>query len=485
MAKLRAVNPATGKILGEVKISTKDEIEKAVVKAKNAFPDWRQLSLAKRGKLILRWASLIEKNQEKLAKLITQEMGKPLREAEDELKEGVELLQYVVEEGNRVLVDEVLLPKLSQKKIKEMERKGIEDKLKYLATSDAEVISVMRYDPVGVVGVIKPWNYPLSVPIMGIAPALLTGNCVLFKPAEEVPLFSQELTNLAWQAGVPKEVMQLLQGRALTGAMLVDSQIDMISFTGSTAVGKEIAKKCSQRLLKYVLELGGSSPALVLNDADLDQAVSQVVSGRFTNCGQICSAIKRVLVEQSVANRFISKLAKQIRDLRVGDPLDKKSDLGPLVSEKQLKKLQAQVTKAIIQGGRIIVGGRRLYDEPFNKGWFHEPTLMIHVQPKMAIMQEEVFGPVLPVCEVENLDQAIEYANLNPYGLTASVFTSSRLKAERVMHEVVAGTIYVNETGGKWGMAPWSGLKDSGFGVGGSQHGIWEFCHKRHILVKA
>ena len=482
MAKLRSVNPANGEVLGDVKIATKAEIETGVNRAKKAFLDWKKTDLAKRAKILIKLADLLEKNQEKLAKLVTKEMGKPLVEARGEVEDAAGTVRYFVEEGKKVLKDEVLEPRLSQAELKKMDKAGVEDAVKYLQKKKGiKSISLIRYDPVGVIGVIKLWNYPLDVPLVAISSALLTGNCVLFKPAEEVPLISQELARLVWQAGVPIEVFQVLQGRAQVGAMLVDTEIDMVNFTGSSEVGQEIAGKCGKRLIKFCLEMGGSSPALVLRDADLELAANGVLYGRFVNCGQVCNAIKRVIVEKPVAEKFTKMLAERVEALRVGDPMEAKVDIGPLASEKQLKKFEQQVTKGVIQGGRIIVGGRRLYDEPYNKGWFHEPTLMVYVQPRNIVMQEEVFGPMLAVCQVENLNQAIKTANNNPYGLTAAVFTKSKLKAEQVERKVEAGSIYVNEPMAYSCKAPWTGLKLSGFGVEGSKHGLWEMVNKKHV----
>jgi len=297
---------------------------------------------------------------------------------------------------------------------------------------------------------------------------------VILKPSDYVPLVTDMWVKLFWQAGVPKEVLQVLHGRALVGQMLIDSEIDMVSFTGSTAVGQEIANKCSARLIKFVLEMGGSSAAIVCSDTDLEKAAEAIVHGRFDNCGQICCAIKRVFVEKKVYNKLIKLLSEKIKQL----------ELGPLVSEAQLKKFEQQITRGVIQGGRIIVGGRRLRDEKHSKGFFHEPTLMIHVHNKMEIMRQETFGPVLPVMEVESFDQAIKLANDSDYGLTATVFTKVKEKIIKAQQELMAGSVYINTTFACPEGAPWTGLKKSGFGTEGGKHGIWEFVHKEHWYVQ-
>ena len=483
MAKLRSINPTDGEIIGSVKIATKAEVEETTGRAKKAFIDWRQTPLKKRAKMLLKLADLLEKNTKKIAEMITIEMGKPITEAVDEVSGSVEDVRYFAKEGARVLQDEVIRPKPTQKLLNGLRKKHVADVADYLNKKGEKEISILRYDPIGVVAVIKPWNYPVGVPIPSIASALVAGNVVVFKPSEEVPLVSSYLAELIWQAGVPQEVFQIIHGRSQVGAMIIDSGVDMVSFTGSSQVGKEIAEKCSKSLIKCVLEMGGSSPALVLSDADLDLAVEGIVLGRFSNCGQVCSAIKRVFVETSVAEAFTKQLAKRIEDLQVGDPNDDKTEIGPLVSKKQLQKLQDQITKGVIQGGRIIVGGRRMREEPFLKGFFHQPTLMIHVSQRTEIMQEEVFGPVLPICEVESFRSAIKKANDSKFGLTAVVFTKSKQKAQQAIRELKVGTVYVNSQGAWFPEAPWTGLKDSGVGVGYSRHGIWEYVNKKHVYI--
>lgn len=456
MAKLTSINPANNEILGAVKIATKADIEEAVKKARLGFLKWKTVPLAKKAKVLLKVSQLMKKEAPRLGKLISQEMGKPLIEAVDEVQASGETVKWFALKGCQYLTDEPIGDKKTN------------------------ISSVIHYDSRGVVAAIKPWNFPVDTAMLAIAPALLAGNSVIFKPAEYVPLVSEELVKLLWQAGVPEDALLLLQGRGQVGAMLVDSQIDMVSFTGSTQVGQEIAKKCSSRLVKYVLELGGSSAAIVCRDADLDLAVKAIVWGRFSNNGQVCNAIKRVFVENSAADELIKKLEDKIRELRVGDPLDKKTDVGPLVSEKQLKSFEHQVTRGVIQGGRITVGGRRLRNEPYAKGFFHEPTLMIHVSTRMEIMQEEVFGPLLPVCRVEGLKEAVKAANDSKFGLTAAVFTKSKVKAKEIMAQLEVGSVYVNDVSVLPAEAPWCGLKQSGAGVEGGKFGIWEFVHKKH-----
>jgi len=483
MAKLTSINPVNGRELGSVKIATKAGIEVAVERARGGFEKWREVSLMRRSKMMLRLASLLKKNTDGLGRMISKEMGKPLSAGISEAEGGVETVKYFAKEAVKILRDEVVEPELSQTRLNRMERLGVEDAVGYLLRKRIRVVSVIRYDPVGVVAAIKPWNYPIESVLASIVPALMAGNVVILKPSEYVPLVSYQLVKLFWQAGVPRDVLQVLNGRGQVGAMLVDAEVDMVSFTGSTEVGKEIADKCSKRLIKYVLELGGSSPALVLEDADLDLAVNGILWQRFNNCGQICAAVKRVFVEEAVADKFIEKIVEKVKLLKVGNPMEKETDVGPLVSLKQLKKLENQITRGVIQGGRILAGGRRMREEEYIKGFFHEPTLMVHVTSKMEIMQEETFGPVLPVCMVDDFSQAIKYANQSRYGLTAVVFTKSKRKARRAMKELEAGAVCVNEVGAWNVRACWSGLKESGVGVELGKHGIWEYTDKKQMKV--
>jgi len=456
MPELRSINPTDASVLGSVKISTKIEIEAAVSAAKKAFPGWRALGLTKRGQILIKLAGLLKKNRQNLAELIAKEMGKPIIQALDEVDTTVSDILYNAQAGQKLLADEVLA-----------KNKGL--------------TSILRYDPVGVVACIKPWNYPINTPMLSMAAALAAGNCVIFKPAGDTVLCGQKLAELIWSSGVPKDVFQAVYGGAKIGEMLIDQPIDMVSFTGSSAVGKAIADKCAARLIKFSLEMGGSTPAIVCRDADLELAANAIVWSRFNNCGQVCNAVKRVFVERGVAAKLTKLIVAKVAKLKVGNPLDKTTDMGPLVSEKQLHAFEAQVTKSVVQSGRIILGGRRLRTDDYLKGYFHQPTVMIHVHTKMAVMQEEVFGPLLPICEVESLGQAIRHANQSDYGLTAVGFTASRQNAERITNEVIAGGTYINEEVAFYPGSPWTGLKNSGFGTIGGKHGLYEFTHKRHV----
>lgn len=456
MPELKSINPTNGSSLGSVKISTKAEIEDAVRISRQGFKKWRELPIAKRAQFLVKLSGLLKKNAGTLAELITKEMGKPIVQARSEVADAVTDVLYKAKAGPKYLADEVFARK-----------KGLN--------------SVLRYEPVGVVAAIKPWNFPIHTPTLAISSALMAGNSVIFKPSEYTSLSGQALAKLIWQAGIPKDAFQVLYGGSKIGQMLLDQPVDMVTFTGSSSVGKEIAAKCAAKLIKFSLEMGGSTPAIVCRDADLELAAEAIVKSRFENCGQVCCAVKRVIVERAVAIKLTNLIVKKTQELKVGDPLLKTTDMGPLVSEKQLKKLENQVTRGVVQGGRILTGGRRMLEGEFAKGWFHQPTVMIHVQSRQEIMQEETFGPVLPICDVDNLDQAISCANQNPYGLTAAGFTQSKLNAERITNEVVAGGCYINEAVAFYPGSPWTGLKNSGFGTAAGKHGLYEFTHKRHV----
>ena len=483
MAKLKSINPSNGKELGSVNIATKLKVEEVVARSQKAFLSWKDVPLVKKEGMFLKLADLLLKNSKKLGELITKEMGKPLAEAISEVAYDKELVSYFAKEGVEVLRDEVIDTKISKTELSKINKKKTEDAIDYLIKKNIKVCSVIRYDPVGVVAMIKPWNFPVDSVLLSVVPALMAGNCVVLKPSENVPLVTNELAKLIFLAGISKDVFQVVHGRAQTGSMLVDSNINMVSFTGSTEVGREIADKCAKRFVKYSLEMGGSSPAIICKDADLDLAVEGVLWGRFNNCGQVCNSIKRVFVVNSVAQAFTDKLSKRMEELKVGDPSERQVNVGPLVSDKQLKALQSQVTRAVVQGARIIVGGRRMRDEEFISGNFHEPTLMINVTPRMDIMQEEVFGPVLPVCSVDTFERAIKFANQSNYGLTASVFTKSKILAKEAILKLDVGSVYVNDVSVIPLQAPWCGVKESGVGVAGGKHGILEYVYKKHVHV--
>lgn len=483
MAKLVSINPVNGENIGNVKIATKAEVEVVVEKARKGFEAWRQAPLEKRYKICLRFTALLEKNSKRLAKLITREMGKPIGEANDEVIGSAKEAAYLANLASEVLKDEVIDPDLNTSKYKSVKRNSTEDRLSYLLKKGHKKVGVLRYSPIGVVGMIKAWNFPVNLLADSIVPALMAGNSIVYKPSEYVSLVSLEVAKLLWQAGVPRDVFQIIFGWSQVGAMLVDSEIDKVNFTGSTEVGKEIAEKCAPRFVKYTLELGGCSPVIVARDADLELAVNGVLHQRFYNCGQVCEAAKRVIVEAPVAEKFTEMLVAEVKKLKTGDPMDEETDLGPLVSQKQLKKLQDQVTRAVVQSGRIIQGGRRMRDEEHINGFYHEPTIMVFVRQSMDIMQEEVFGPVLPIMTVDNYKQAIKVANNNKFGLTAMVFTKSKKKAMKFFSEVEAGGLTVNEVGAWNVKACFGGLKQSGVGVELGKHGIWAYTNKKYLRM--
>ncbi|MDZ4229092.1 MAG: aldehyde dehydrogenase family protein [Patescibacteria group bacterium] len=456
MADLKSINPTDGSVLDSVKITTKADLETVLKDAKQGFTKWRQVPIQKRAQTLVKLAGLLKRQAGPLAELITREMGKPIGQATAEVTATAGDLLYNAKAGPKWLANEVLAKK-----------KGL--------------TSVLAYDPVGVVAAIKPWNFPINTPMLSIASALVAGNSVIFKPSEYTSLVGKELTKLIWQAGIPKDVFQVIYGSGRVGAMLVDQPVDMVSFTGSSSVGKEIANKCAARLIKFSLEMGGSTPAIVCRDADLELAAETIVTSRFENCGQVCNAVKRVFVERAVATKLTNLIVKKTKALKVGDPFDKATDVGPLVSVKQLLTFENQITRGVVQGGRILTGGRRIREGQLAGGSFHQLTVMVHVQPRIDIMSEETFGPVLPICDIDNLDQAIRYANLSRYGLTAVGFTSSKVNAQRIASEVVAGGCFINTGVAFYPGSPWTGLKDSGFGTAAGKHGLYEFTHKRHL----
>ncbi len=360
MEKLVSYNPANGKRVGEVKISTKKDVNDSVKQAKKAFLSWKETSITKRVGYIEEFRKKILADRKNLAKLVTQEMGKPYRETLDDILWDRNFLKYYIKEGPKALQDEIIFKK-----------------------KDTE--SRVVYEPFGVCGVIAPWNFPLGMAIWGIIPNIIAGNTVVFKPSEYTSLCSQRLVELLWQTGLPKGVVNIVHGNGKVGKMLVDSQIDLLWFTGSSKVGQEIYEKCAKKFIKCLLELGGSSPAIVFADVDLDYVIDNLYWARFLNNGQVCDAVKRCFVEEKIFDKFVRNFADLLKTKKLGNPFSD-VDFGPLVSQKQLEFLEGQVQDAVKKGAKVILGGKRPTGKKFKNGSFYLPTILTNVSFNMRVM---------------------------------------------------------------------------------------------------
>src|SRR5436853_3499228 len=382
---IETVNPANGKVLRRFRASTRTDVEKSVEKARKAFEKWRELSPAKRGEFLQRAARILRSRKEKLARSITQEMGKPIKESVPEVAKCAWAMEYFAENGPRFLNPEII---------------------KTDATD-----SYISFEPLGVIGSIMPWNFPLWQCIRFAAPSLMVGNTTVFKPSSVTPQSGLALQNAFESTGMIPGCFSIVLGSAQVANHLIESDTVAISFTGSVNAGRMVAQSASTQLKKFVLELGGSDPFIVLDDADVEAASSGAVAGRFINNGQSCIATKRIFVVKKVLDEFLEKFVKKTKAMTVGDPRSPETDIGPMVREDALKTLDGQVKDSVRQGTKLELGGERLR----RKGSFYAPTILTNTTPKMRIMKEETFGPAAPVMRVKDENEAIRLANKSEF----------------------------------------------------------------------
>jgi acyl-CoA reductase-like NAD-dependent aldehyde dehydrogenase len=441
--KFESINPATGTVLTQVVEASADDVDRAVSAARRALEDrqgpWRKMSASERGLLIWRLADLLEKNIDELAELETLDNGKPISESRNvDMPMVVDVLRYFAGLATKIQGETV-------------------------NTFDTAFTYTLR-EPVGVVGLIIPWNFPLLLASYKVGPALACGNTILIKPAEQTPLTTLRFGELAIEAGVPPGVLNILTGGPETGRAIVGHPgIDKIAFTGSTAVGKEIMRGAAETLKRVTLELGGKSPNIVFADSDIDSAVKGAINGIFYGKGEVCNAGSRLFVESRARDEFLDKLVARAKKLQPGDPLDPKTRMGAIVSQDQMKTVQGYIEAGKKEGATLIAGGNRVSIDG-GAGFFIEPTIFGGVNNDMRIAQEEIFGPVLAVLNFDDVDQVVELANRNPYGLAAAVWTRDVKKAHTVSRQLKAGTVWINTYGLLNAALPFGGYKHSGFG---------------------
>jgi len=431
-------NPADDRdLIGEFPATVASEVQDAVSSARSALPSWRSLSYDARAQFLHKAADRLALRQSDVAAALTREEGKTLAEANGETARGVMILRYFAGEGLRS-VGEVL------------------------PSVNATTLFFTERAPLGVVGLITPWNFPVAIPLWKVAPALVYGNTVVFKPSEHSPLTAQFLTEVFHDVGLPPGVFNLIQGGRETGASLVNAEgLNGISFTGSVVTGKSIARTCVERGLRYQLEMGGKNPVIVLEDANLDRAVELTVQGAMKSAGEKCTATSRVIVVESVADAFIERLVARVKQLETGPGTDNRYYLGPLISAAARDKALGFIERATAEGARLLCGGISERDDR-DHGHYMKPTVLDNVKSEMAIAQEEIFGPVLAVLRVSDFEAAIRVANDVPYGLSASIFTRNLDNAIRFAREIEAGMVRVNgETAGVEPQAPFGGMKNS------------------------
>ena len=448
--KVKTINPATEEVLNEYKIMTKEQINDRVKKARNAFQDWKK-DASKRIDFLHDFATQLRKDKENLARIATNEMGKAIKEARSEVEKCAWAMEYYADNGQILSTDEVI-------------------------NTDARK-TVIRFQPVGVIGSIMPWNFPYWQALRFAAPSLMIGNTIVLKPASATMQCGIEIEKTFNRAGLPDGVFQTLVGDSSIAESLIDSDINAVTFTGSVPVGAKVAQRATSQIKKTVLELGGSDPFIVCEDADIEKASNGAVKGRFINCGQSCIASKRFIVVKSVANEFIEKFVQKTEKLKVGDPISDDTDIGPLVNASGLKKIDSQVKESVKEGAEVLTGGEQVG----RKGYFYKPTVLKNVNPKMQIAQEEVFGPVAPIIVAGDEVEALELANDSEYGLGASIWTQDLDKAERLSSSVESGIVSVNNVVASDPRVPFGGVKKSGFGRELSRYGMLEFANIKSV----
>jgi len=436
------VDPATGEVIATATKSTVADIDKAVEAAKRAADAWRLYPAPKRGEILYRAAEMMLERKDALAREMTSEMGKVLGEARGDVQEGIDMTYYMAGEGRRQFGD-VVPAELPNK----------------WAMS-------MRH-PHGVIAAITPWNFPFAIPTWKIMPALILGNTVVFKPASATPMLAVRLVEILEAAGVPKGVLNLVLGPGgdLGDHLVQHPAVDLVSFTGSSDTGAHISEIAGRLLKRVTAELGGKNAIVVLDDADVDLALEGIVWSAFGTSGQRCTAASRVIVNKGVANDVIDKLVGRAKKMKMGHGLDASTDLGPVVSKAAQEKVASYMPIAEKEGATIAAGGRIPTDGALAKGFFHEPTVLIDVKPNMRVAQEEIFGPVTSVIEVNSIDEAIKVLNSTKYGLSCSVYTKNINNAFRFMRDAETGLVYVNAgTIGAEIQLPFGGMKSTGNG---------------------
>lgn len=451
---LEVNNPANGEIIATVPKGGKEEAKQAVDAASEAFKQWSQLSAYERSEVIRKWFDLINDNKEDLARSMTLEQGKPMKEAIGEINYANGFISWYAEEAKRVYGEQIP------------------------ATQRNKRLFVHK-QPVGVVAVITPWNFPAAMITRKVAPALATGCTVVIKPAEQTPITAIKLVALAEEAGIPKGVINVVTGnpKAIGEAWLEDARVQKLTFTGSTEVGKLLMKGSADTVKKVSLELGGHAPVIVMDDADLKKAVKGVIGAKFRNAGQTCVCSNRIYVHKTVVDSFTDKLVEEVKKLKVGNGLEEETDLGPLIDEKAVAKVQKHVDDAVEKGGHVIYKGSQ------QEGLFHDPVVLTNANDEMLCMREETFGPVVPITTFKTEEEALQRANNSIYGLAAYVFTENMTSGIKISEQLEYGIVGLNDGLPSTPQAPFGGFKQSGLGREGGHHGIEEYLEVKYISV--
>ncbi|HLZ21340.1 MAG TPA: aldehyde dehydrogenase family protein [Ktedonobacterales bacterium] len=456
-------NPARySELVATFQKSVAADVDTAIAAAEAALPSWRAMPAPQRGEIILRAALILERDRDRLARDMTREMGKPLKETQGDLQTAIDFGKFVAGEGRRA-----------------------EGETVPSALPDKMCLTIRQ--PLGVVGIITPWNFPMAIPAWKTFPALLAGNTVVLKPASDTPLSAAHLVEALVEAGLPAGVLNLVTGPggSLGDVLVTDPRIAMISLTGSTEVGKHVAELCGRDLRRCSLELGGKNAVIVMDDANLDEAVAAVAWAGFGTTGQRCTATSRVIVHEKVASAFADKLVAAAQKLRLGDGLLAETDMGPLVNTGRVSAVHEYTEIGKSEGATLLTGGAPVRDGELTDGAFYAPTIFTDVSADMRIAQEEVFGPFVSILPVKDYDEAIRVANSTIYGLSCSIFTENARTVFRAMHDINSGLIYINAgTTGAEPHLPFGGTKQSGNGHRELGHkAVEEFSEIKTVFV--
>ncbi|MEK6981055.1 MAG: NAD-dependent succinate-semialdehyde dehydrogenase [Thermoproteota archaeon] len=450
MNQITTTNPATGEEIAKYTPMDKEQVFQLVGKARRAFPEWKK-DYEKRRSYIYELAEYLKKNKIELAKVATSEMGKTIKESSGEVEKCAWALEFYADHGDSFLADEVL-------------------------NTDARK-SFLTFEPLGVIGSIMPWNFPYWQALRFAAPCLMAGNVIVMKPSRVTMQTGIEIEKAFTESGIPDGIFQTVVGSVESANHLIDSDVNAVTFTGSTDAGAKVGQRAAMNLKKCVLELGGSDPFIVLDDAIIEKAAEGAVKGRFINCGQSCVASKRFFVSKNIAKDFIELFIKKASQLKVGNPTLIETDIGPLSSKGSLETISGIVEDAKEKGAEILLGG----SEIDGKGYFYQPTILTNVKPNMRIAKEETFGPVAPITIVENESEAVRLANDTEFGLGASIWTKDLAKAEKISRRIESGIVSVNNVVISDPRIPFGGIKHSGFGRELSRYGMLEFVNIKSV----
>ncbi len=455
--KIDVINPATKEVFASVPYGGAKEAKQAVDAAHEAFKTWSKKTAAERATLLMKWHQLIDEAKEEIGELMTKEQGKPLKEAIGEVSYANSFISWYAEEGKRIYGETI-------------------------PASDPKKRLLVQKQPVGVMAAITPWNFPAAMITRKVAPALAAGCTAVIKPAELTPLTAFRLVELAEEAGIPKGVINIVTGdaKAIGETWMKDGRVRKISFTGSTEVGKLLMRQAADTVKKVSLELGGHAPFIVTANADIEKAAKGLIGSKYRNAGQTCVCANRVYVHESVVDSFVDAFTKAVAEFKVGNGLEEGVDIGPLIDERAVEKVAAQLKDATEKGAKVVIGGRKLEDK---EGFFIEPTVLTDVTDDMLCMNEETFGPVAPITTFQTTEEVIERANNTPYGLAAYVFSENISEAIQISEGLEYGIVGLNDGLPSVAQAPFGGFKESGLGREGGHYGIEEYLEVKYISI--